>query len=462
MNRNRLLVLGVAATSIGVACLVACSDADPRAALVEEEDADAAPRPEASLPETRDAMTIDAGPDDADAEPPMPDVDLSDEPVVCATTPCVTQLVGSAGHFCARMSDGTVQCWGRNHMGSLGRGPDGGVSSAHPAPVVGIDDATEIASSAGSSASCARLADERVLCWGDNSSAQLGLTAATPTRDSLEHHTPTDVALSVPIAHVAIGPTNGCAVALDGGDLYCWGSNTNQLLARPDAATSGTNVWQGPGLAEREGFELTRISLGHKTAYGLTKTGRLVSWGATAGRQTSLSFTLPTEHPTPTDVMSVGSLGRQASEAVACAVARGRLYCWGKNSTSQLGTGIPDDERFPAEAIVEADENVFVQQVVVSQTHTCGRLTDGTVACSGSNAAGQIGAPSDVTSSPTFRRVPLQGHAVQVAVSVNATCALLENGEVHCWGGNTSGELGRGTVDTTITAHPDPAKVVFQ
>ena len=467
MNRNRLLVLGVAATSVAVACLVACGDAEPRAALLEGDENDAGERPEASPPAESDAevdVIVDAGPD---AEPPMPDVDLSDQPVVCATTPCVTQLAGSANSFCARMSDGTIQCWGRNYLGTLGRGPGAGAWSARPAPVVGIDDATEIASTAGtgltgSSAICARLAGERVQCWGDNSQAQLGLTAPAVTRDSLEHHTPTDIALSVPIAHVALGPTNGCAVASDGGDLYCWGSNTNQLLARPDAATIGLNVWYGPALAEREGLELTRISLGHKTAFGLTKDGRLVSWGATAGRPTSLSFTLPTVHPTPTDVTSVSSAGRQAADAVTCVVARGRLSCWGKNDVGQLGTGLPDEERFPAEAIVEAGENVFAQQVAVSAAHTCVRLTDGTVACSGANNAGQIGAPGNVTSSAEFRRIALQGYAVQVAVSTSATCALLESGEVYCWGGNVYGERGQGTVDLTLTPHPEPVKVVFE
>jgi len=462
MNRNRLLVLGVGATSVGLACLVACGDAEPGVALVEH---DAAERPEAALPAERDAeseVITDAGREDADAELPVPDVDLSDRPVACATTPCVVQIAGGSGHFCARMSDGSIQCWGRNAQGSLGRGPDAGAASARPAPVVGIRDATQIAANAGTSATCARLGDGRVQCWGDNVNAQLGLSAPLVTRDGLEHHTPTDVAVAVPIAHVAVGPGNGCAVASDGGDLYCWGSNLNQVLARPDVATTGNAAYQGPALADRQGFELTRIAIGHKTAFGTTKDGHLVSWGATSGRQTSLSFTLPTEHATPTDVVSVSSLGLQALDAVTCVVARGRLYCWGKNETSQLGTGLPDEERFPAEAIVEASDGVFAQQVAVSTTHTCVRLTDGTVACSGLNSYGQIGAPANVTSSPTFRRVPVQGFAVQVATSGLATCALLETGEVFCWGGNTGGELGRGTIDGTVTPHPDPAKVDFE
>lgn len=462
MNRNRLLVLGLGATSIGAACLVACGDAERRLVPAEELDQE---RPEASLPPEGDAdlgVIVDAGPDDADAETPMPDVDLSDEPVACAATPCVVQLVGAASHFCALMSDATIQCWGRAYRGSLGRGPDAGSSPSLPAPVVGIADATQIASSATVSSTCARLADERVLCWGDNANAQLGLTAPAATLDSLDHHTPTEIAVSVPLAHVAIGQLNGCAVAADGGDLYCWGNNAQQVLGRPDAATTGNLAYQGPALADRRDLELTRLAVGYRTAFGVTADGGLVSWGAMSGRQSSLSHTLPMLHATPDDVVSVSSAGRQATEAATCVVARGRLYCWGRNTQGILGTGLPDDERLPAEAIIEAKEGSFAQQVAVSTMHACVRMTDGTVACSGSNTYGQLGAPSTVTSSATFIRVALQGHAVRIASSANAVCALLKTGEVHCWGGNTFGELGRGTVDSTITPHPEPVKVVFQ
>ncbi|MBX3199773.1 MAG: hypothetical protein KF894_16680, partial [Labilithrix sp.] len=299
MNRNRLLVLGVGATSVGVACLVACGDAEPGAALIGDDDAG---RPEASLPPESDAgveVIADAGPEDADAEPSTPDADLSDRPVTCATTPCVVELAGAAGHFCARMSDGTIQCWGRNDRGSLGRGPDAGVTSARPAPVVGIASATQLTASSSSSATCARLADERVQCWGENVNAQLGLTAPTVTRDSFEHHTPADLAIPESIARVAVGSLNGCAVASDGGDLYCWGSNANQALARSGLATTGTGMFYAPALAEQQGIELTPMAMGYRTSFGLTKDGQLVSWGMNSGRQSSLSHALPTEHATP-------------------------------------------------------------------------------------------------------------------------------------------------------------------
>src|SRR5690606_5313562 len=43
--------------------------------------------------------------------------------------------------------------------------------------------------------------------------------------------------------------------------------------------------------------------------------------------------------------------------------------------------------------------------------------------------------------------VGLDGHAIQVAVGTNHSCALLEGGAIQCWGANGSGQLGDGTTD---------------
>ena len=107
----------------------------------------------------------------------------------------VTDLIGVAevdagGRFtCARMTDGTVQCWGFNHNGQLGDGtPDHDLSSVDPvcnvppsvvgdcshAPVVvsGIDDAVELG--AGGSHACVIRETGEIWCWGFNTTRQLG------------------------------------------------------------------------------------------------------------------------------------------------------------------------------------------------------------------------------------------------------------------------------------------------
>jgi alpha-tubulin suppressor-like RCC1 family protein len=45
-------------------------------------------------------------------------------------------------------------------------------------------------------------------------------------------------------------------------------------------------------------------------------------------------------------------------------------------------------------------------------------------------------------------------HAASVAVAQDHACALLSDHSVRCWGFNLSGELGNGTVATSVAAAP--------
>ena len=90
-----------------------------------------------------------------------------------------------------------------------------------------------------------------------------------------------------------------------------------------------------------------------------------------------------------------------------------------------------------------------VVDMTVGGSHACvirgsGATTE--VLCWGS--FGNIGDPGGVTSSPC--PVPVPALAGMDIVDIEAggvhTCAVLATGEVWCWGGNNSGELGRGTM----------------
>jgi alpha-tubulin suppressor-like RCC1 family protein len=73
-------------------------------------------------------------------------------PVRVAGLSNVVRVSAGASHACARLSDGSVACWG------------GGAAPA-PAPVAGVAGATFIA--AGRDRTCALLADGMVNCWSE-------------------------------------------------------------------------------------------------------------------------------------------------------------------------------------------------------------------------------------------------------------------------------------------------------
>lgn len=82
----------------------------------------------------------------------------------------VVELVSGGTHSCARKSDGTVWCWGKNKHGQLGDGTT--VDRASPVKVVDLANAVDI--STGPYHTCALRGDGKALCWGKNRHGQLG------------------------------------------------------------------------------------------------------------------------------------------------------------------------------------------------------------------------------------------------------------------------------------------------
>jgi alpha-tubulin suppressor-like RCC1 family protein len=98
-----------------------------------------------------------------------------------------TQIATAQSHSCARMSDGSLTCWSKyNIYGELGRQPDYGVFV--PTKVEPLNKKVlEVA--VGENSTCARLEDGSVQCWGANGSGQLGQGA----RDNSRHPAPVTV-----------------------------------------------------------------------------------------------------------------------------------------------------------------------------------------------------------------------------------------------------------------------------
>src|SRR5690554_2146506 len=145
----------------------------------------------------------------------------------------------------------------------------------------------------------------------------------------------------------------------------------------------------------------------------------------------------------------------------------GSVMCWGDNKQGQLGNGKriePETDGEPtfedgenAEefkenlfshtpvAVVNYDNNPVIDAIEISasENHTCALLTAGNVKCWGSNSNGQLGNSqlSGKKTSSTAVDVNVADLQGVKAISVGNTysCALLEAGDIKCWGKIPSG-----------------------
>lgn len=125
----------------------------------------------------------------------------------------------------------------------------------------------------------------------------------------------------------------------------------------------------------------------------------------------------------------------------------GEFRCWGRGAEHQLAD---DTARSSGEERVRlADALGFehaVIQIAAGGLHTCALLETGEVYCWGENGQGQLGAGHQTEEQRGLpgQAVSLGGAAVQIAAGAHHTCALLDDGQVRCWGRGDEGQLGQG------------------
>ena len=125
----------------------------------------------------------------------------------------------------------------------------------------------------------------------------------------------------------------------------------------------------------------------------------------------------------------------------------GTLWATGYNSNGQLGTGDTDD-RWSFEQVASASDNNVA--VSAGSRHTMLLKSDGTLWASGANSQGQLGT-GDTDQRLSFEHVAWASDN-NVAVSAGSTHTMLLKGDGTLWatGGNPSGQLGTGYMESEV------------
>ena len=338
------------------------------------------------------------------------------------------------GTTCAIDNMGFLWCWGANGFGKLGIGSD---DQPKLVPTL-IGTAAEV--QAGTGHVCAVQSDMSLQCWGSNVKGQLGDTTGG---DKAEPMSIAGLAWAV----LAPGGSHTCALRSDQ-SLWCWGDNAYGQLGvatpvstlEPIATNTGTHwVELSSGLDFTCGIQ----------SGGLRETdGTLWCWGRNTDSQLGDGTT--TSRSAPVQI-ATSFLWRNvtAGESHACAVRKdnGQLFCWGRNANQQLGDGSTTTRSQPLRIGAISDS---WSMAAPASTFTCGLKQSGDIWCWGNNAS--FNKPIDYEEYDPVPKQLWPGTAwKKIHVSASLACGEKQDGTLWCSGVNEYGQVGVGSFEPLIT-----------
>ena len=245
-------------------------------------------------------------------------------------------------HSCVLSNDGLVKCWGNNLFGQLGLGTTGTLEN-EALDVIGLTEPIA-AITAGWSHTCALTTLGNVYCWGRNAHGQLGDGSTTNRLSPVKVKVIQGNAIAVDA-----GSQHTCAI-LEGGGLMCWGANSSSQLG----VTPQVDRLQ-PELVTIIGPHVADVSAGAGFTCVVTDVGGVKCWGnnfeGQLGNGTAKQSS-PYGTPTPQDVggLDSGVESVSAGGLHACAfLTGGSVRCWGRNDENQLGDGTTVSRATPVE-----------------------------------------------------------------------------------------------------------------
>ncbi|MEY4554547.1 MAG: hypothetical protein RL197_974 [Actinomycetota bacterium] len=241
-----------------------------------------------------------------------------------------------------------------------------------------------------------------VWCWGSNINGQLGDNSITQRTSPVAVLKSDLTPLSGAVA-VATSNTHTCAVT-DDQSLWCWGANAAGQLGDGTTTASRTAVKVKASL----GVDLSNI----------------------------------------VDVAVAGDASNSQTSGYTCAInASGALFCWGLNSSGQLGTGNTTSVFYPTAV---TDMASGVNQVAINDKSACA-IKNGGAFCWGLNGSGQLGIGNTTNKTTPTAVTTLTSNTTGITMGALSACAIRAGG-AFCWGDNVTGNLGTG--NTTLSNVP--------
>ncbi len=338
-------------------------------------------------------------------------------------------LRASDAGTCARRQNGKVKCWGYNYYTmfaqangasdvNLGDSP-GDLGNSLLATDLGTINGEIVTAKfgvPGSQHACFVTTSNQMKCWGANNYGQLGAETTTSfpgstTSETGNNRAAVEIGSSSPVIDLVSNGHSTCAL-LASGAVKCWGKNQYGKLGQGHAVDTGSG-------SNQMGANLSSVEL---------PTGR-----------TAKAIAAGLHH--------------------VCVISDQELvYCWGNNTSGQLGHGnsvsaVGDAPSEMGNNLPITDLGGTVKAIAAGTDHSCAIMIDGSVKCWGGNSYGQLGqgyttsigiSPSSMGTNLPAVSLGTGRTAKKIVAGVNISCAILDNNATKCWGMGSYGGLGQG------------------
>jgi alpha-tubulin suppressor-like RCC1 family protein len=294
----------------------------------------------------------------------------------------IFQSIGAGGlqfYTCGLTTVGAAYCWGYNDFGQLGNGST--TNSISPVPVSGLLTYTSMSVGADGHV-CGLVAGGAAYCWGSNSAGQLGATSSATSR------IPVAVSGGLAFANVSAGENGGTCGVTTGGAAYCWGNNSSGALG------NGTTTNASAPAPVSGGLTFANVSIGFASSCGVTTGGAAYCWGDNTYGELGNGSTTASMVPVAVSGglhFSTVSVG----DGFSCGLTTsGTAYCWGYNGLGQLGNGTAAVSLTP---FATAAGGLSFVSISAGYGSSCALTAGGAAYCWGDNSSGQLGNSSTLT-----------------------------------------------------------------